>query len=109
MNIYFDTEFTGLVPGTTLISMGAVTDSGEKFYAEFTDYDKSLVDDWIKSNVIDTLIFNKNGAVASSSKVFGHIKAEEFLGGDLFTYGNSEIVRENLLIWLNQFPIYRGY
>lgn len=57
MNIYFDTEFTGLVPGTTLISIGCITENNDCFYAEFTDYDKSKVDDWIQKNVIDNLIF----------------------------------------------------
>ena len=55
MNLYFDTEFTGLVPGTTLISLGIVSENGYKFYAEFTDYDESLCDDWIKENVLSYL------------------------------------------------------
>ena len=58
MNIYFDTEFTGLVPDTKLISIGMVTENGEKFYAEFTDYDKSLITPWIQENVIDNLLHN---------------------------------------------------
>lgn len=60
MNVYFDTEFTGLVPNTTLISIGCVTETGEKFYAEFTDYNKDLCDDWIKENVIKNLYLKKD-------------------------------------------------
>ena len=60
MNIYFDTEFTGLVPNTTLISIGCVAETGEKFYAEFTDYNKDLCDDWIKENVIKNLYLKKD-------------------------------------------------
>lgn len=60
MNIYFDTEFTGLVPNTTLISLGCVAETGEKFYAEFTDYDESLCDDWIKENVIKNLYLEED-------------------------------------------------
>ena len=60
MNIYFDTEFTGLVPNTTLISLGCVAETGEKFYAEFTDYNKDLCDDWIKENVIKNLYLKKD-------------------------------------------------
>lgn len=56
MNIYFDTEFTGLVPNTTLISLGCIAETGEKFYAEFTDYNIDLCDDWIKENVIANLL-----------------------------------------------------
>lgn len=60
MNLYFDTEFTGLVPRTTLISLGIVADDGKKFYAEFTDYKKELCDDWIKKNVIKNLAQYQN-------------------------------------------------
>ena len=52
MNLYFDTEFTGLRKDTTLISIGIVSEDGRKFYAEFTDYDESQCGDWIKQNVI---------------------------------------------------------
>ena len=55
MNIYFDTEFTGLVPDTTLISIGMVADNGQQFYGEFTDYNEDLCDDWIKQNVLENL------------------------------------------------------
>lgn len=34
--IFFDTEFTGLHQNTTLISIGLVSDEGERFYAELT-------------------------------------------------------------------------
>ncbi len=67
MKIFFDTEFTGLYKDTTLISIGLVSESGQQFYAEFTDYDpKAENDNWIKSNVLDHLItrfpkeFDKN-------------------------------------------------
>jgi hypothetical protein len=34
--IFFDTEFTGLHQGTTLISIGLISECGKTFYAEFT-------------------------------------------------------------------------
>ena len=55
MNVYFDTEFTGLHKGTTLISIGLIASNGKKFYAEIVDYDRSQVNDWIKENVINNL------------------------------------------------------
>ena len=55
MNIYFDTEFTGLHKDTTLISIGLVTENGDTFYAEFDDYDKTQCNDWIQENVINNL------------------------------------------------------
>ncbi len=56
MNIFFDTEFTGLHKGTTLISIGLIAENGRKFYAEFNDYDKKQCNDWIKTNVIANLM-----------------------------------------------------
>ena len=55
--LFFDAEFTGLHKNTTLISLGIVSEDGKKFYAEFTDYDESQCDDWIKENVINKLKF----------------------------------------------------
>lgn len=57
MIIFFDTEFTGLRNGTTLISIGCVSEDGKEFYAELTDYDKSQVNEWVKGNVISKLCF----------------------------------------------------
>lgn len=58
MKIFMDTEFTGLHQGTTLISIGIVTEDGRQFYAELNDYDGSQVDNWIYNNVIKNLSYN---------------------------------------------------
>ena len=55
MKIFFDTEFTGLHQGTTLISIGMVAEDGRELYCELNDYDKSQIDDWLKDNVIANL------------------------------------------------------
>lgn len=55
MKIRFDMEFTGLHKGTTLISLGMIAQNRRTFYAEFTDYDQSQVNDWIRDNVIANL------------------------------------------------------
>jgi hypothetical protein len=59
MKVFFDTEFTGLHKDTTLISIGLVDENDRTFYAEFTDYDESQCDDWIKENVINKLLLPK--------------------------------------------------
>lgn len=56
MNVFFDFEFTGLHQATTPISLGMVSQEGQTFYAEFTDYDESQVDEWIEENVIRNLL-----------------------------------------------------
>lgn len=58
MKIFFDMEFTGLHQKTTPISIGMVSESGLEFYAEFTDYDDSQVDEWIHENVIGNLVMS---------------------------------------------------
>src|SRR5690554_5697201 len=55
MKVFFDTEFTGLHQNTTLISIGLVSEDGKTFYAEFTDYDKKQIDEWLQENVINNL------------------------------------------------------
>lgn len=52
IKVFFDTEFTGLHQGTTLISIGLIDENGRSFYAELMDYDRAQCDDWINDNVI---------------------------------------------------------
>lgn len=52
LNLYLDTEFTGLQQKTTLMSIGITSDIGATFYAELNDYDQDQVDDWLRENVI---------------------------------------------------------
>lgn len=59
MKLFFDTEFTGLHRYTTLISIGIVTENNKRFYAEFNDYDKCQVNDWLENNVIKKLYLAK--------------------------------------------------
>ena len=58
--IFFDTEFTGLHQNTTLISIGLIAETGQTFYAERTDYDKSQIDEWLQTNVIENLLLNNH-------------------------------------------------
>lgn len=93
MNLYFDTEFTGLVPGTTLISLGIVSETGDKFYAEFTDYDESLCDDWIKENVIKNLLFSRHSNT-------GYVEESENYKEHRVS-GSTDFIRKCLLEFMN--------
>ena len=77
--IFFDTEFTGLHQRTTLISFGAIAESGETVYFEMLDYDKSQVDDWIQENVVANL------------------------SGESVSQYNKQTAEEALRNWLSQF------
>lgn len=83
MNLYFDMEFTGLHKNTTIISIGIVSDNNKYFYAELTDYDKTQVDNWIKENVIDSLLSN------NASIKFPYVR------------GDIGYIRNELLNWIN--------
>lgn len=77
--IFFDTEFTGLTKNTTLISIGMIDEDGKKCSIEYTDYDRSQVNDWIKKNVIDNLYI---GNIISSGFTFPGRENEFIIRGD---------------------------
>ena len=88
MNIYFDTEFTGLHKYTTLISIGLISEDGRTFYAEFLDYDKTQCNDWIKDNVLSNLVY--------STKDWDTI-------ADVKVKGNKFKIANELKSWLESF------
>ena len=95
MNIFFDTEFTGLHKYTTLISLGMVDENGRTFYAEFFDYDEDQVNDWIKENVIANLKFATNSFKIPDIN-FGS-------SDNIEMKANKKIVKEYLTKWLSAY------
>ena len=97
MNFYFDTEFTGLHNGTTLISIGIVSETNETFYAEFTDYDESQCDKWIKDNVLSNLMYPSY----ETEEGYEDWKSAESSG--VAIYGSTKIIKKELIKWLKSF------
>lgn len=93
MNIFFDTEFTGLHQNTTLISIGLVAENGDSFYAELNDYDPTQVDEWIQKNVMDNLILSD---FQMESDYFPHSDSVYFKGN----IKNLKVALEN---WFSRF------
>lgn len=91
MKIYFDTEFTGLHKGTTLVSIGLVDETNRSFYAELTDYDSNQLDHWLKENVIAKLLFNHCNPFYIATPSHTSIK------------GNKTEVRSALTEWLSDY------
>lgn len=89
--VFLDTEFTGLHQNTTLISIGLIAESGETFYAEFTDYDESQVDDWIRENVINKLKLSEHTEVNNAYPKKWILKSDKTL------------IKNALINWLKQF------
>lgn len=87
MNLYFDTEFTGLQKDTTLISLGIIAEDGHCFYAKFTDYNQEQVNDWIEENVLAKLELSKE--ITDLYDVYEVI-------------GTKEEIREALIYWLGE-------
>lgn len=112
--LYWDMEFTGLHKGTTLISLGIVSNCGKTFYAEFTDFDKAQVDYWIEQNVINKLrLTDKIGKSNSSwenwisdEKEYQNALEFELADKDMSHFeciGETPMVRNRLEKWLSQF------
>jgi hypothetical protein len=91
MRIFLDTEFTGLNQHTTLISIGLAAENGAIFYAEFTDYNKSQVNNWLISNVLLQL----------SGKLSDAGQAD--VNSVHFCQGSTEAIAKDLRLWLAQF------
>jgi hypothetical protein len=97
--LFLDTEFTGLHQATTLISLGIVSECGKTFYAEFTDYDRTQLDDWLEENVIANTWVAKNNPITP----MGEIVTEELKWADVHVFGNSDYIKPFLEKWLSQF------
>jgi len=58
--IFIDFEFTRMHQYTTPISVGIVSEDGRReFYAEFTDFDKNQIDEWLEQNVLNLLLLTE--------------------------------------------------
>lgn len=53
--LFFDCEFTDLCGSASLISAGFITQSGEHFYAELSDFEESACNDFVKVTVLPLL------------------------------------------------------
>lgn len=89
MNMYMDTEFTGLHKNTTLISLALVYEDGRYFYAEFTDYAKDQVDEWLHNNIIQNLKFPEKNVIYN-----------ELDNGSIEVKDCSIVIKSILLVWL---------
>ena len=94
MKIFFDTEFTGLHKDTTLISIGLIDENGRTFYGEFSDYDESQCDNWIRENVIKHLKWSKEGPVEDFANIY--VNSWE-------AFGSKEYIKIILSEWLSKY------
>ena len=112
--VFFDSEFSGLHKNTTLISIGLVSECGKSFYGEFTDFDKTQIDEWLQINVIDNLLLTDKITAAHGS--WEHWLSDEGKYRDALDFslankdmshfqciGITDMVKNRLEKWLSQF------
>ena len=95
MKCYFDMEFTGLHQNTTPVSIGIVDENNRTFYGEFSDYDKSQVDDWLQDNVIAHLELDESNENPYEYD-FGNVT-------DWRIKGDTKIIKHAMELWFNYY------
>jgi len=96
LKVFMDTEFTGLHKNTTLISIGLITETGQTFYAELTDYDKTQCnDDWLQEHVINKLYLQDK--LTGYQEVEGIISYEDT--DHIAAIGPKELISGALADW----------
>lgn len=92
INIYFDTEFTGLQKDTNLISIGLISETGEEFYAEFSSINTEVLDSWIRNNVLNNTV------------KYGNLQVTDLVLDETnYHFGTKEEIRVELEAWLKQY------
>jgi hypothetical protein len=95
VRLFFDSEFTGLSQSARLISLAFSSESGEEFYAEFSDCEPGRCEDWVREHVLAHTRWLARGEA-------GPLWREE--GGLSLCLGGAAFVRERLAEWLGRFP-----
>ena len=96
--IFIDLEFTGLHQATTPISLGIISECGKTFYAEFTDYDRTQLNDWLEENIIPNTWVAIHEPITSMGEVVGDSR-----WADVHVFGSSDYIKPFLEKWLSQF------
>lgn len=96
--LFIDFEYTGLHQATTPISLGIISECGKTFYAEFTDYDRTQLNDWLDENIIPNTWVAINNPITSMGEVIGDTR-----WADKHVFGSSDYIKPFLEEWLSQF------
>ena len=110
LKVFMDTEFTGLHQNTTLISIGLISETGDYFYAETTDYDEKQADEWIQNNVINNLLYNDEKAVMKTkhTTISDPFSINYVKGYNRLMKSSSAIIGHELNNWLHRESLLRG-
>ena len=101
--LFIDFEYTGLHQATTPISLGIISECGKTFYAEFTDYDRTQLNDWLEENVIPNTWVDINKPITSMGEVVTEDLVSHYKWADVHVFGSSDYIKPFLEEWLSQF------
>jgi hypothetical protein len=92
--LFFDLEFTGLHQKTTPISLGIVSEEypHKSFYAEFTDYDESQVNEFVRQHVLPQLYLEKGLEIVGQQEM-NHVRVK----------GSANDIAFQLVNWITTF------
>lgn len=89
--IFLDTEFTGLNQNARLISLALYVSDDNYFYAEFNDFDRTQITDWLRDNVITKLKYEQTN------------DAYENKGRAIEIKSNTKKISEEITKWISVF------
>lgn len=108
--LYFKTQHTNYNVSATLISLGIVADSGEEFYAEFTDFNYTQIDEFHRTVIFPNLFIDKfpkkeafqwfTVADPGGTTSCTVIMPEE---GSVYVKGGTQTIVKQLIGWLDGF------
>lgn len=99
MKYFFDTEFIEWAGGIDLVSIGIVSEDGDTFYAESTNFDERNADQWVKDNVLAKLEWWGN---ENANKGFCNSFSQQQPGNTWKTevFGTEALIASELLAWI---------
>lgn len=85
--LFFDCEFTDLSDSASLISAGFITQLGDQFYAELSDYEEGACNDFVKATVLPLLSLPQISTADFLSSLTDWLNN---LGGDFLVIADSD-------------------
>lgn len=101
MKYFFDTEFIEWAGGIDLVSIGIVSENGDTFYAESTNFDERNADQWVVDNVLSKLRFWGNpDASKGFCNSYSAFRADKSIVTEVF--GTDKLISESILKWIEE-------
>lgn len=110
IKLFVDFEFTSLSPDAQIISLGVISDCGKSFYAEFTDFDISRCDDWVRNNVVSKLQnIDSTTAILNGEIILGSKDSHKLVRESITCHLHDKFTNIGFALkyWLSKFYDYK--